>query len=100
MLVRQINLNDFFSVELVEKAAAGYRWFLDSKEGLELLNVQRKDPNDHLPYDERPVGGPMVVIFNFRPKTTGEFVLQLSHKRPWEKSTSPIETYEEKVVVS
>lgn len=95
--IRFIKKDDVFSITLRSNASTGYVWKLATEDNFYVTDIRpaRVDLN---PLDL--VGGPSDMIYYVRPKHPGEHRLRFEKRRPWEKNSQPVETYEEIVVVS
>lgn len=94
MKVREIKISEVFTVSLKGNPSTGYLWKFVNVDGITLAN------QIHRSVDETTVGGPTFVTFFFRADKAGEYKLKLVKVRPWEKTTPPIEVYEETIMVS
>ena len=95
--IREVRLDEVFTVTLTEKASAGYLWELLSGDKFDMIGV-RIVLNDTQGRHE-VIGGWVTKVYSLRAKVAGEFDLDFVMKRPWEKNSNPIERYHEIISV-
>ena len=95
MDIRYINIGDKFQIRLEENPSTGYRWLPD-RDTLAYFLVSETT----IPHPNRElVGAPGHKIFEFTPKSAGEFLVRLVCVRSWEKNKVPVREHAEKVYV-
>jgi predicted secreted protein len=75
-----------FRIELSQLGSAGYSWFMEKldPEYLELVS------NETRPIDQDRVGGPVLAVWVFRAKKTGQTEVVMDHYRVWEGKNKAI----------
>ncbi|MBN1270500.1 MAG: protease inhibitor I42 family protein [Kiritimatiellae bacterium] len=81
-------------IALPGNPTTGYSWDCTADETPVLLLAEP----DYRP-DSRAIGAGGRFIFRFRATAAGESTLRLVYRRPWEKDTPPLKTYEVTIAV-
>lgn len=98
--VRYLKMGDTFEITLSSNASSGYKWSHESKDNFDIIRIVPKNVLSGENFDpEMAVGAPMDLVYFITPKKPGEFKLRFEQKRPWEKNSSPVNVFEETVMV-
>lgn len=94
--VRFVKLDERIEITLKSNASTGYVWQHVSKNDFDFLNAR---PNKQYDPNTMAVGSSIDMTYTLLPKREGEFILRFEQRRPWEKNSSPINVYEEVIMV-
>ena len=83
---------DPVTVRLAENPTTGYRWQIDSADGLEVVNDQFEPGG--------AVGAAGVRVLQFRCPNVGEYELRLKNRREWEGDASIVGRFDAKILVT
>jgi inhibitor of cysteine peptidase len=91
----EIKLGDTLEVRLASNPSTGYMWYVHPKSTalLKLIGQNQTDAT------EPGVGRPIVQVFRFQPKRTGDVILLLRYARAWEKPALGEEQFTLHVVI-
>jgi predicted secreted protein len=91
----QLKTGDTLEVRLSSNPSTGYMWYVHPKSTalLRLTGQTQTEPT------EPGVGRPIVQVFTFQPKRTGDGILLLHYVRSWEKPALGEEQFTLHVVV-
>jgi predicted secreted protein len=77
----QIKAGDVLEVRLASNPSTGYMWYVHPKSTALLKLAGQKQTES----TEPGVGRPIVQVFTFQPRRTGDGILLLRYVRSWEK---------------
>ena len=90
-----LNVGDTLEVRLSANPTTGYMWYIE-KESTPLMKLVHQTQIDAT---EPGVGRPVVQVFTFEPRRSGDGALRLHYVRSWEKPTPNDERFEIHVVI-
>lgn len=91
----QMKVGDTLEVRLAANPTTGYMWFIHPKSTAMLKLIGQKE----IGATEPGVGRPIVQIFNFQPRRSGDGILLLHYVRSWEKPALGEEQFTLHVIV-
>jgi predicted secreted protein len=91
----EMNLGDTLEVALEGNITTGYNWVptLQAPVLLEQVGEPEMTP------ESDQLGAPGKIVLQFKAVASGETILHLDYKQPWDDETAPEETFEVIVVV-
>ena len=87
----QVSRGELIILRLAENPTTGYRWTVESSQGLELIDDQN--------FFGEGLGAGGARVLQFRSRRNGECELRLKHWREWEGETSVIGRFQVHLVV-
>jgi inhibitor of cysteine peptidase len=90
-----IKNGDTLVVELEGNITTGYTWVPAAQDPQLLTQVGEAEVTP----ESDAIGAPGMIVLTFQASATGQTVLHLDYKRPWETDVEPIQTFEVTVVV-
>lgn len=90
-----LKMGDTLEVRLKSNPTTGFMWYVQ-KESTPVLKLLRQSQSDAT---EPGVGRPVVQIFIFEPRRSGDGALRLHYVRSWEPPTPDEERFEIHVVI-
>ena len=97
----QLKAGDTLEVRLSSNPSTGYMWYIHPKSTALLRLTGQTETKPPEPGEGQPmvVGQPIVQVFTFQPKRTGDGILLLHYVRSWEKPALGEEQFTLHVVV-
>lgn len=97
----QLKVGDTLEVRLSSNPSTGYMWYIHPKSTALLRLTGQTETKPEEPGEGQPmaVGRPIVQVFTFQPKRTGDGILLLHYVRSWEKPALGEEQFTLHVVV-